>query len=142
MNVAIAPNFCVFILNHHRSGTYKLASILASLCAMLCFTLLAIFWSGEISPVYALFIFPGGFATGIAHSAAFVGVTAGVEEDETAIAGGGLYTMSSIGGVVGLAGTDSLFRFFLQTSLARALKDIPKGSKVSLSAAIAVHMVL
>lgn len=115
-----------------RAGIYKLPTVLACISSALCFTLMICFWGRHINSIHACLISVAGLGTGIAHSAAFVGVTGAVEEDKTAIAGSGLYTMGSIGGVIGLAGTNTLFRLVLQRKLADGLSDIPDGSKVSL----------
>ena len=53
---------------------------------MIGFATLMALWRGHTNTLESLIVFPGGFANGIAHSAVFIGLTSGVDENEIAIA--------------------------------------------------------
>ncbi|WAO90310.1 MFS domain-containing protein [Fusarium falciforme] len=104
-----------------RYGRYKLPTVFAALSSAFCFTLLLIFWRGHTSVLQSLFVFPGGFATGIAHSTTFVALAAGVEEQDLAIASSGLYLSGSVGAVAGLCSASAAFQSALRSALRKAL---------------------
>lgn len=115
----------------YRNGRYKMPTVLAAISAAVCFTSLLLAWRGEDTSVWgSLLVFPGGFATGIAHSAIFIGLTSGVAEDEVAMAGSGLYLSMSVGSVVGSTGTATLFQVLLERGLYEVVKGLPDGSEV------------
>jgi hypothetical protein len=106
-----------------RTGRCKPTIILAPLCAILAFVLCLLTWKGEAtSPALrSIVTFPGGFATGVAHSALFVALTAGVAEEDIAIAGSGLYLSGSIGAVIGTSAPSAIYQAALRSGLADAL---------------------
>ncbi|CAK7233854.1 hypothetical protein SBRCBS47491_008752 [Sporothrix bragantina] len=108
-----------------RCGRYKLPTILSSLSAGLCFTMLLIFWHGSPeTPLWqCLFVFLGGFGTAAAHSAVFVGLAAGVAEDEMAVAGSGLYLSGNIGAVAGMSAASALFQAMLRSGLTQRVAE-------------------
>ncbi|CAK7215081.1 hypothetical protein SEUCBS140593_002410 [Sporothrix eucalyptigena] len=109
-----------FIKSH---GRYKLPTMISSLSAGLCFTLLLIFWHGSPeTPLWqCLFVFFGGFGTAAAHSAVFVAMAAGVADDDMAIAGSGLYLSGNIGAVTGMSAASALFQASLRSGLTQRL---------------------
>ena len=72
-----------------RTGRYKIPTVLSGVFAMLAFTLLIIFWRGKTNTIQSFVIFFGGLGTGMAQSAIFVGLTAGIERENIAIAASG-----------------------------------------------------
>lgn len=84
-------------------------TIAASISSMLSFTLLILVWRGHTTILESLLIFPAGLATGITHSAVFIGMTSRVQEHEVAIADSGLYLSGNIGGVVGVSAGNALY---------------------------------
>ncbi|KAF2245268.1 MFS general substrate transporter [Trematosphaeria pertusa] len=102
-----------------RTGWYKLPTIVACISAGLAFTLMLTMWWGHTGILGDLVIFPGGFATGVAHSAVFIGLTSGVAEHEVAIAGSGMYLSVSVGAVSGISGASAIFQI-----ISNALSDI------------------
>lgn len=88
-------------------------------------------WWGHTGILGDLVIFPGGFATGVAHSAVFIGLTSGVAEHEVAIAGSGMYLSVSVGAVSGISGASAIFQVALQTALKRALADRADSAEAS-----------
>lgn len=95
--------------------------------------MLVALWRGQTAGAESLYVLPAGFATGLAHSAIFVTVTAGVEEDETAIACNGLYLMGNVGAVTGLSASTATFQAYLRAKLTKNLENEPDRAKVCLS---------
>lgn len=122
-----------------RTGRVKPTTILAPLSSLLVFVLCLLMWTGDdTSPVLrSIVTFPGGFATGVAHSALFVSLTAGVAEEDIAIAGSGLYLSGNIGAVIGTSAPSAIYQTVLRSGLAEALagrKDMQEvGSCVGAS---------
>ncbi|RSL63300.1 hypothetical protein CEP53_004481 [Fusarium sp. AF-6] len=115
-----------------RYGRYKLPTVFAALSSAFCFTLLLIFWHGHTSVLQSLFVSPGGFATGIAHSTTFVALAAGVGEQDTAVASSGLYLSGSVGAVAGLCSASAAFQSALRSALNEALNrgDVDNGPEI------------
>lgn len=114
-----------------RLGRYKLPLIVSGFSAILCFALLLIAWHGNTPSWQALFVFFGGFATGIAQSAVFVDVAATVDTSEVAIASSGLYLSGNIGMLAGVSAAGAVFTNSLKYKLAEVLTDWPGGEEVT-----------
>ncbi|KAG9664409.1 MFS general substrate transporter, partial [Aureobasidium melanogenum] len=114
-----------------RTGRYKPPTILASLSAMLCFSLLLILWRGHTSTASSLVIFFGGCGSGMANSAVFVGLTAGLKKEQIAIATTGLYLSSSISVVAGVSAASAIFRSALRSNLHRVLGRVVGGDEIA-----------
>ncbi|KAB5511538.1 major facilitator superfamily domain-containing protein [Coniochaeta sp. 2T2.1] len=116
-----------------RTGRYKLAGVVSGVFGVLGYVLMAIRWSAEpsFSPFWeSMYILFAGFATGTAHSAGFVTLTAGLSAidggtDESsaniAVAGSGIYLSGNIGGVVGLCLSSALLQMVLRKELLASL---------------------
>ncbi|KAF9885035.1 hypothetical protein FE257_000766 [Aspergillus nanangensis] len=124
-----------------RHGVYKLPIVLSSISSGVCFVLLMVWWHGNTPAWQSLFVFPGGLATGMAHSALFVAVAAGVGEEQMAIAGSGLYLSGSIGGVAGLSVASAVFQSQLRGNLQKAVEDIPDGQEIARKALLDINFV-
>ncbi|KAI5263015.1 MFS general substrate transporter [Aureobasidium subglaciale] len=114
-----------------RTGRYKPPTVLASLSAMLCFSLLLILWRGHTSTAGSLVIFFGGCASGMANSAVFVGLTAGVEKTQIAIATTGMYLSANISMVVGVSAASAIFHSALRSNLHRMLGRVVGGEEIA-----------
>ncbi|THZ11867.1 MFS general substrate transporter, partial [Aureobasidium pullulans] len=114
-----------------RTGRYKPPTILASMSAMLCFSLLLVLWRGHTSTAGSLVIFFGGCASGMANSAVFVGLTAGVEKHQMAIATTGMYLSSNIAMVAGVSAASAIFQSALRSNLHRALGRMLGGDEIA-----------
>jgi hypothetical protein len=114
-----------------RTGRYKWPTVISGLASGTAFTTLLLFWWGRTTILQSFLIFPAGFATGVAHSAVFIGLTSGVKEDEVAIAGTGLYLSGSVGAVVGSSTSSALFQFALESGLKKAVYGLPHEREVS-----------
>lgn len=113
-----------------RTGSYKVPTILASACSVLSFSLLLMFWQGNTGFSGSFLILPAGFATGVAHSAIFVGLTSAVEPEEVAIVGSGLYLSGNVGGVTGVSGAAAAFQIALRSGLKQVLEGRSKSVEV------------
>ena len=100
--------------------------------------LLILLWRGNTSIWESLYIFPGGFGTGIILATTFVALAAGVEEQQMAIASSGLYLCMNLGGVVGISLASNVFQATLRHGLGNGLKDFPHGREVRASASARV----
>jgi hypothetical protein len=100
------------------------------LSGCLCFSLLLALWRGNTPSWQSIFIFPGGFATGIAHASLFVALATSVEEKDMAIAGSGLYLSGNIGAVTGLSLASAVFNNALNDGLNSALSNLPDGQDI------------
>ncbi|KAL2211263.1 MFS general substrate transporter [Sarocladium strictum] len=116
-----------------RYGRTKWLLISSAVSASLCFTLLICLWHGDTPSWQSIFIFPGGFATAMAHSVIFVIVASSVSEEYMAIAGSGLYLSGSVGGVAGICGVSATFQSGVKRGLLRHLEGsgLPDSSKIS-----------
>ncbi|CAG9945275.1 unnamed protein product [Clonostachys rosea f. rosea IK726] len=104
-----------------NTGRYRLATILAPVSSCFCFVLLLFFWSGKTPIWQSLLVFFGGFGTGIAHSAIFVAIAAGVDEEHMAIASSGLYLSTSVGAVTGISAGSAVMQAVLRPTLEKSL---------------------
>ncbi|ESZ91294.1 efflux pump antibiotic resistance protein [Sclerotinia borealis F-4128] len=106
----------------YKTGTYKPILLLGALSSTTSYILLLTRWHGHTSFLESLYIIPGGFGNGIALSATFIGLTAGVEQEELAIASSGLFLSANIGTVVGLTVAGSVMEGGLEKGLRVALE--------------------
>ncbi|KAG4035758.1 hypothetical protein MFRU_001g05260 [Monilinia fructicola] len=106
----------------HKTGTYKPILLLGAISSTTAYTLLLLRWHGHTSFLESLYIIPGGFGNGIALSATFIGLTAGVEQEELAIASSGLFLSANVGTVVGLSVAGSVMQWGLERGLKVALE--------------------
>lgn len=112
-----------------RHGRYKLPTVVAAVVAGLCHTLTTVRWTGNTSIFEALYIFPGGLGTGIAHSSTFVAITAGTTDEELAIAGSGLYLCGNLGSLLGVTFGSSVIREVMARTAAMKLKSEADGGR-------------
>ncbi|KAF7874623.1 uncharacterized protein EAF02_008600 [Botrytis sinoallii] len=114
----------------HKTGHYKPILLLGALSSLTSYTLLLLRWHGHTSFLESLYIIPGGFGNGIALSASFIGLTAGVEQEELAIATSGLFLSANIGCVVGVSGAGSIMQAGLEKGLRVALEGWEGSQKI------------
>ncbi|PVH71942.1 MFS general substrate transporter [Cadophora sp. DSE1049] len=113
-----------------RTGTYKSLSLLAALSSSLCYLLLIVRWKGETGWWESLEIVPGGFGTGIAFSATFIGLTASVGREKVAVATSGLYLGSGLGMVLGVAGASAVQIGTVRRLLERGLEGVDGAKQI------------
>ncbi|CAH0023577.1 unnamed protein product [Clonostachys rhizophaga] len=80
-------------------------------------------WDGSSAPWESLYVVPGGAATGMATSAAFISMTSYLEQEHMAVATGIFFLVSSMGSSLGVsvdnAITQSLFKKHLLARIQR-----------------------
>lgn len=113
----------------HRTGRYKILVIAAASCSALCYALLILRWNGHTGFLESLYIFPGGFGTGIAQSALFISLQAAITHSQSAVAASALYLSSTVGMVVGMAGSSAVQLEVLRRGLARRLDGSGLGGQ-------------
>lgn len=120
-----------------RTGRYKSACIVAAVAAVVSYLLMFVRWGTEQSfmPVLEdVYVFGAGLGTGIAYSAAFVVLTAGISshvlssggdqpeiQSTIAIAGSGMYLSGNIGAALGVSLSSAVLQLMFKNSLARDL---------------------
>ncbi|EGS19311.1 uncharacterized protein CTHT_0047650 [Thermochaetoides thermophila DSM 1495] len=100
-----------------RSGRYKVLIISSVTVSSICYLLLMARWHGNTGFLESLYIFPGGFGTGIAQSAVFISLQAVVDQSHMAPAISFMYLSSTLGVTAGLPVINAV----LQTALRRSL---------------------
>ncbi|KAG4413482.1 hypothetical protein IFR04_013383 [Cadophora malorum] len=113
-----------------RTGHYKSLSLLAALSSSLSYLLLIVRWKGNTGWWESLEIVPGGFGTGIAFSATFIGLQAGVDRADMAVATAGLYLGSGLGMVLGVAGASAVQIGTLRPLLFGALANLDGAKEI------------
>lgn len=81
------------------------------------YSLLLLRWHGQTNWIESLYIFPGGFGTGMAMSATFTSVQASVDRAHLSPAVSALFLSSGLGAVVGLAAVSATFQAGLRSTL-------------------------
>jgi len=119
---------------NHRTGRYKLISAIGALSSSTGYLLMMLRWHGHTSFLESLYVTPGGFGNGVALSASFISLTAGVEPCQLAIASSGLYLSSNIGMVGGLSITTAIMQSTLTKQLRISLKGMDDRERASFAA--------
>lgn len=114
-----------------RSGRFKSLTVLSPIFGLLCYLSLWLTWNGHTSPWLSVLIFPGGFAMGVLSSSAFVGLAAGVEEEDFAVITSGMFLFFNIGMIAGVSGGSAVFQDVLRASLNKILQGVDDGEEVS-----------
>jgi MFS family permease len=91
-----------------RTARYKTIVVLATISSCISYLLLIVRWHGHISIWEVLETFPGGFGTGMVGSANYIALTLSVERKDIAMATGGIYLVSAIGMMTGIAVSTSV----------------------------------
>lgn len=107
-----------------RTGRYKALTLGATGVASLAYLLLILRWHGNTGWLESLYIFPGGFGTGIASSTLFISIQAALDPSFTAIAASTLYLASSIGMLGGMATVSAVLQQSLRANLDERLAHL------------------
>jgi hypothetical protein len=67
---------------------------------------------------------------GFLSSSAFVGLAAGVEEEDIAVTTSGMFLAFNVGGIAGVSGGSAVLQNVLRSSLGRALDGVDGGEEV------------
>ncbi|KAK6443061.1 hypothetical protein LTR95_000776 [Oleoguttula sp. CCFEE 5521] len=112
------------------TGRFKPSTVAGPIISLLCMVLLLFTWQGHTSIAGSLAIFPGGFANGMVASSSFVGLAAGVDEDDVAIAASGMYMFSNIGAIAAVSGGSAAFQTTLRSALRSTFHDVQGGEQI------------
>lgn len=107
-----------------RTGRYKALTLGATGIASLAYLLLVLRWHGHTNWLESLYIFPGGFVTGIASSTLFISIQAAPDPSFTSIAASTLYLVSSIGMLGGMAVVSATLQQSLRLNLDERLTHL------------------
>jgi hypothetical protein len=102
-----------------KTGRYQLLLILAGLISCIAYVLLYFFWNGNTGFWESLYVFPGGFGTGIASAAGFVAMTATLPSDEMAMATSGYMLLISFAMTAGVTMCNSVLGIEFESQLRR-----------------------
>lgn len=117
-----------------RTGRYKWPTVAAPILSVVCMLLCLFTWNGNTSVWMSFFIFPGGFATGMIVSSAFVGSVSSVPPEDVAVAGSGMYLIFNVGAIAGASGGGAAYQSGLRAGLRDALKDVKGQREASIHA--------
>ncbi|RSL64802.1 hypothetical protein CEP54_004624 [Fusarium duplospermum] len=67
--------------------------------------------------IESLYVFPGGLGTGIAFSAGFISLQASIDPKDKAAAAAGLFMTTTLGTIIGMAGTSAIIQGYLRYSV-------------------------
>jgi predicted MFS family arabinose efflux permease len=105
-----------------KTGRYKLLLVLAGLISSIAYVLLYLFWNGNTGFLESLYVFPGGFGTGIASAAGFVAMTAILPTDEMAMATSGYMLLISFAMTAGVTMCNSVLGIEFEAQLRRNVR--------------------
>ena len=112
------------------TGLYKPMTAIAPLFSVLCMCLCYFLWNGHTSVLESMATFPGGMANGMVSSSIFVGLAAGVTEEDMAVAASGLFVFFNLGAVAGASAGAAVYQNSLRTGLATALEGVSDGPEI------------
>jgi MFS family permease len=104
-----------------KTGRYKKLIFAASTIACAAYITIILRWHGNISDWESLEIFPGGFGSGVAGTAAFIALTSSMSHETVAIATSGYFLFGSLGTVLGVSISSSIQRGALKMILQNRL---------------------
>ncbi|KAH6615459.1 major facilitator superfamily domain-containing protein [Chaetomium sp. MPI-SDFR-AT-0129] len=111
-----------------RSGRYKPLILLATTLSSLSYLLLMLRWHGHTNLFESLYIFPGGFGTGVAQSAVFVSLQAVIAHpSHLAPAISFMYLTTTVALTIGLPLSDTVMRGVLKRGLRGRLVGLGLG---------------
>lgn len=116
-----------------KTGRYKLLTVFASIAASIGYLLVLMRWTGNTGWPESLYIFLGGFGSGIIQSTTFIHLAASLEANEMAIAGTTLYLAQNVFILVGIQLSTTVLHARLRTSLDAGLHGVKHKKKVSVS---------
>ncbi|KAJ4321842.1 hypothetical protein N0V84_005137 [Fusarium piperis] len=103
--------------DRHRTGRYKALLVFAAISSITGYTLMLLRWHGHTSWAESLYVFPGGLGTGIAFSAGFISLQASIDPKDKAAAAAGLFMTTTLGIIIGMAGTSAIIQGHLRHSV-------------------------
>ncbi len=124
-HVSPAPPLQHSFLMRHRTGLYRLVTLLSTALSSLSFLAIFLRWRGPTSWGETLYGFPIGMAFGVSLSAAFIGLTADLEPYQVAVGTSGFYMCLNLGSLVGVSAASTLICTFVERALREGLAGLP-----------------
>ncbi|KAI2784530.1 MFS general substrate transporter [Daldinia loculata] len=107
-----------------RTGYFKAPLVFAGIISFICYGLLILRWNGKTNWIESLYIFPGGFGTGISANAGFVALQAAINPIDKAVAASGLYLSIPVGSILGMAACNAVMQATMPVDLASRLRKL------------------
>ncbi|KAI1799453.1 MFS general substrate transporter [Daldinia bambusicola] len=107
-----------------RTGYFKTPMVFAGIVSFICYGLLILRWNGKTNWLESLYIFPGGFGTGISANAVFVALQAAINPADKAMATSGLYLSAPVGSILGMAACNAVMQTTMPVELASNLRKL------------------
>ncbi|KAI1480275.1 MFS general substrate transporter [Daldinia eschscholtzii] len=107
-----------------RTGYFKAPLVFAGIISFVCYGLLILRWNGKTNWVESLYIFPGGFGTGISANAVFIALQAAINPADKAMATSGLYLSAPVGSILGMAACNAVMQTTMPIELASRLREL------------------
>ncbi|KAI0378093.1 MFS general substrate transporter [Hypomontagnella monticulosa] len=107
-----------------RTGYFKAPLVFAGVVSFACYGLLILRWRGETNWAESLYIFPGGFGTGMSLNAVFVALQAAINPKDKAVAASGLYLSMPVGSILGMAAGNTVMQAIIPVELASRLRSL------------------
>ncbi|KAI1652883.1 MFS general substrate transporter [Daldinia decipiens] len=107
-----------------RTGYFKAPLVFAGIISFICYGLLILRWNGRTNWIESLYIFPGGFGTGISANAVFVALQAAINPVDRAVAVSGLYLSIPVGSILGMAACNAVMQATMPVDLASRLRKL------------------
>ncbi|KAI1384976.1 MFS general substrate transporter [Hypoxylon trugodes] len=107
-----------------RTGYFKAPLVFAGIISFACYALMILRWKGETNWAESLYIFPGGFGTGISATATFVALQTAINPADKAVAISGLYLSVPIGSILGMATCNTVMQAVMPVDLASRLRGL------------------
>ncbi|OTB13597.1 hypothetical protein K445DRAFT_64214, partial [Daldinia sp. EC12] len=107
-----------------RTGYFKAPLVFAGIISFVCYGLLILRWNGKTNWVESLYIFPGGFGTGISANAVFIALQAAINPADKAMATSGLYLSAPVGSILGMAACNAVMQTTMPIELASKLREL------------------
>lgn len=113
-----------------RSGLYRRVTLISIAVSNLCFLAVFLQWRGTSGWLETLYGFPIGLGFGVSLSAAFIGLTAGLDPSKVSISTSGFYLSLNLGCVIGVSAGSMLINSFVKRMLQERLQDIPDAGRI------------
>ena len=124
------PMFHSLLSFEHRTGRYKTLILIGPAVSALGYLLLILRWHGRTNIAELMYIVIGEFGNAISQSTGIIGLMAGVDTSDIAVAGTGFAQSQSIGVIIGLTLTMTTLQSSLRPMLTRHLQDVPNSQTV------------
>ncbi|KAK3390705.1 major facilitator superfamily domain-containing protein [Podospora didyma] len=113
-----------------RTGRYRMVTSVATVLSNIAYLVIFLRWRGSTGWLETLYGFPVGFGFGVSLSAAFIGLTAGLDSSEVAMSTSGFYLTLNIGSLIGVSSASLLVNSFVERVLKERLCGIPGAAKI------------